>query len=594
MTVPVTTGWRLGGVRVSRRRFAAGVLGIGATVGMVNVTGPAWAKDGAAKGRFDRPREGYTAFRTLKDGKPGQVGLDADALERGWDQVVSYTEPADGEDHPLYVGGVLLYGHHGRVVLHRATGQSRQYADADTQLPREEWIDARPDTIYDMASVSKLFTSIVVLQQVELGRVDLDQTVAHYLPKFATNDKGDVTVRMLLTHTSGFTSWIPLYSEYPDIPSRIEGVLTTALENPPGSTYLYSDLNLITLAVLAEQVSGQSLDELVVSGITEPLGMVDTGYNPPESKLQRVAATEFQAVPDRGMVWGEVHDENAWSLGGVAGHAGIFSTAADMAILAQTMLNGGWYGEQRILTEESVTAIITNENEEFPGDDHGLGFELNQRWYMSGLTSTRTAGHTGYTGTSLVIDYNSASFAILLTNRVHPSREWGSVNPARRAAADGMADALRIEPYAGKGYWQASEEPNSASTLALTAPVDARTVEFGLFLDVESSDTFALESSLDGGQAWEFLPYTLEGERITEPIGRSGLRQWQRATADLPASEGSTPVQVRWRQERDTLYSGRGLLVDTIRLRTERRRVVLDVERDRSAVTATGWTLVED
>src|SRR5699024_1095483 len=262
---------------------------------------------------------------------------------------------------------------------------------------------------------------------------------------------------------------------------------------------------------------------------------------PSASKRRRIDATEYQEVPDRGMVWGEVHDENAWSLGGVAGHAGIFSTLDDMAILSQTMLNGGWYGEARILAEESVTAIISNENEEFPGDAHGLGFELNQRWYMSGLTSIRTAGHTGFTGTSLVVDYNSASFVILLTNRVHPSREWGSINPARRSAADGMADALRIAPYAGQGYWKASEEPNSVSTMTVTTPAGARTVEFSLFLDVESTDTFALEASVDDGETWEFLPYRLEGEQITEPIGRSGLRQWQRAAADLPVPENNTP-----------------------------------------------------
>src|SRR5699024_1336700 len=315
-----------------------------------------------------QPLSGYTSYQKLKDGKPNQVQLDAAPLERGWSQVVSYTEPADGADHPLYVGGALLCGHQGRVVLRRATGQSRKYADADTLLPRSEWIDTRTDTIYDMASVTKLFTSIVVVQQVEAGRIDLDQTVAHYLPTFATNGKEAVTVRMLLTHTSGFTPWIPLYSEYPDIPSRIQAVLTQPLEHPAGSTYQYSDLNLITLGVLVEHVSGTGLADLVAGGITEPLGMVDTGYNPPAAKLQRIAATEYQEVPDRGMVWGAVHDENAWSLGGVAGHAGIFSTLDDMAILSQTMLNGGWYGEARILAEESVTAMITNENEEFPGD----------------------------------------------------------------------------------------------------------------------------------------------------------------------------------------------------------------------------------
>ena len=437
------------GARLSRRTLMAGMLGIGAgAAGVTPVGNPAWAGNGQGKGRFDQPMTEYTSYQRLKDGKPNQVQLDAAPLERGWSQVVSFTEPADGADHPLYVGGALLYGHQGCVVLRRATGQSRKYANADTLLPKHEWIDARTDTIYDMASVSKLFTSIVVIQQVEAGRIDLDQRVAHYLPEFAAHGKEAVTVRMLLTHTSGFTSWISLYSQYPDIPSRIHAVLTQPLENPPGSTYQYSDLNLITLGVLVEHVSGKGLADLVAAGITEPLGMADTGYNPPASKRRRIAATEYQEVPDRGLVWGEVHDENAWSLGGVAGHAGIFSTLDDMAILSQTMLNGGWYGDQRILAEESVTAIITNENQEFPGDAHGLGFELNQRWYMSGLTSIRTAGHTGFTGTSLVIDFNSASFVILLTNRVHPSREWGSINPARRSAADGMADAMSIKPDA--------------------------------------------------------------------------------------------------------------------------------------------------
>lgn len=575
---------------ISRRAVMAGLLGVGAGVGLTTqVGGPAWAGNGQAKGRFDVPLTEFTGYKRLKDGKPNQVQLDAPPLERGWDEVVSYTEPAEGVGHPLYVGGALLYGHQGRVVLRRGAGQSVKYADADTLLPEAEWIDTRTDTIYDMASMSKLFTSIVVIQQVEEGRIDLDQKVAHYLPVFATNGKESITVRMLLTHTSGFTSWIPLYSSYPDIPSRIHAVLTQPLLNPPGSTYLYSDLNLITLAAIAEHVSGQQLDELVAEGITDPLGMVDTGYNPPESKLQRIAATEYQEVPDRGMVWGEVHDENAWSLGGVAGHAGIFSTLDDMAILAQTMLNGGWYGEQRILSEESVTAIISNENEEFPGDAHGLGFELNQRWYMSGLTSIRTAGHTGYTGTSLVIDFNSASFVILLTNRVHPSREWGSINPARRSAADGMADALRIKPYAGgRSYWQASEAPNSTSTLDLAVPANARELRFGLFLDIEASDPFALEVSTDGGTTWQFLAYTLDGEQITEPIGRSGLRQWQPASAQLP---GGLSVQVRWRHDVDTDYTGRGLLVDGIQVRDE-RRVVLDAEHHPAGLIASGWTLV--
>jgi CubicO group peptidase (beta-lactamase class C family) len=240
------------------------------------------------------------------------------------------------------------------------------------------------------------------------------------VPEFAEN--GAITIRQMLTHTSGLPAWLPLWRDYPDPESRLDAALTSELAHEPGTTYEYSDLNLIGLGVLVEGVTGRSLDELVARDVTEPLGMVDTGYNPDAALKPRIAATEFHATPDRGMVHGDVHDENAWALGGVAGHAGVFSTADDLAILAQTLLNGGSYDGHRILTRESVEQMITNFNTDFPDDSHGLGFELNQRWYMSGLASPRTAGHTGYTGTSLVIDLPSRSFAILLTNRVHPSR----------------------------------------------------------------------------------------------------------------------------------------------------------------------------
>ena len=198
-------------------------------------------------------------------------------------------------------------------------------------------------------------------------------------------------------------------------------------------------------------MTGKTLDKLVADGITKPLQMRDTGYNPDPKKKPRIAATEFQTAPPRGMVWGSVHDENAWSLGGVAGHAGVFSTADDLAVLAQTFLNGGSYRGARILKESSVTAMITNFNQAFPGNDHGLGFELNQRWYMGGLSGPRTAGHTGYTGTSIVIDFDSRSFAILLTNRVHPSRNWGSNNPARRAVVARPRAGARRRPAARQG-----------------------------------------------------------------------------------------------------------------------------------------------
>ena len=217
--------------------------------------------------------------------------------------------------------------------------------------------------------------------------------------------------------------------------------------DPPATVYRYSDLNLITLGVLVERITGTTLDRAVATGITRPLRMRDTCYNPADRT--RTAATEYQSSPARGMVWGEVHDENAWSLGGVAGHADVISTAKDMAILCQTLLNGGSYRHQRILRRSSVDLLLHNFNSDFPDDDHGLGSELNQRWYAEGLTHPTEAGHTGFTGTSIVIDFASRSFAILLTNRVHPTRTAGSVNAARRDWAQGLALAMPVRPAKG-------------------------------------------------------------------------------------------------------------------------------------------------
>jgi len=356
--------------------------------------------------------------------------------------------------------------------------------------------------------------------------------------------------------------------------------------------YEYSDLNLISLGVLAERLTGKSLDVLVAEGITAPLKMVDTGYNPDASEKPRIAATEYQTSPARGMVWGSVHDENAWSLGGVAGHAGIFSTAADMAILAQTMLNGGTYGGERILSEASVRAMTTDENTAFPGDSHGLGFELNQLWYMGGLGAGSTAGHTGYTGTSLVIDFTSRSFVVLLTNRVHPSRSWGSNNPSRRAIAQGLAEALAVSPRKGRTEWFSGTEDASEHTLSVDVAADSGvSLSFDVFADLESSDVFALEASPDGGSTWSLVPYTVRfSDRVVETDGtfdNQGHRDWGRATATVP--DGTDTL--RWRLTTDANTQGRGAFVDAVTLR-EGRRVVLNGEADAAAFTADGFTEV--
>ena len=399
----------------------------------------------AHTGRIDRPQYEFAPPDTvLRPGAPADVGLDPAPLRPAEQFLTDWSAPDPATGHPRFSGAVGLLAHDGVIVDEATTGGAVRFADAaGTELPPEQQVPMHPDTIFDLASITKLFTSLAVMQLADDGRVALDHPVAEYLPEFASNGKQTVTVRQLLTHTSGLAAEPrpSLWEGYQDIPSRRTAVLDSPLTNQPGTTYLYSDINLMTLGFLVERIAGQPLDVVVRDRITQPLGMADTAFNPPAGKLDRIAATEFEANPPRGMVRGQVHDENAWALGGVSGHAGIFSTASDVAVLAQTILNGGAYRGARILRPETVRAMLTDYNEAFPGHAHGLGFELDQRFYMGALSSPTTAGHTGFTGTSLVIDPVSRSFAILLTNRVHPTRDWGSINPAREKWASALAEA---------------------------------------------------------------------------------------------------------------------------------------------------------
>ncbi|WP_309110324.1 serine hydrolase domain-containing protein [Saccharothrix sp.] len=518
-------------------------------------------------GRFDLPRHGW-AHDVLRSGTPEVVGLDPAAIGTALDQVRRYTEP-DASGHPLFSGAVTLLVHDGVVATHETAGWAVRYADAaGKELPEAQRVPMARNTIFDLASISKLFTSIVVMQLHERGAFELDAPVARYLPEFGVNGKDVITVRQLLTHTSGLEPWLPLWSRYPDIPSRIKAVMDVAPKNKPGTVYTYSDLNLITLGVLSERLSGKKLDVLVAEGISGPLDLDDTGYNPPAAKLDRIAATEFQT--GRGLVRGVVHDENAWSLGGVAGHAGVFSTAHDLATLGQAILNGGRYGHARILQPDTVRLMLTDFNQGFPGNAHGLGFELDQRWYMGALTSPRTAGHTGFTGTSLVLDPLSNSIAILLTNRVHPTRTWGSINPARRVVANGLAQALAVPPRRGPTSWTPTTPGGTLTTPDLRTSGGRHTVSFSAFVDLDPTDKVVVESS-DDGTTWSDLK-TLTGY---------GERRWQRVELE------TTPAKLyRWRFVRGAGYGGRGAYVDAVRI-VDDRGVLVDGERD--GLRAEGW-----
>ncbi|GLW95511.1 serine hydrolase [Actinokineospora globicatena] len=513
----------------------------------------------------------------LREGSPQSAGLDPAPIAAA---------NATIANSPLFPGAVTLLVHDGVIVDRTATGKAVRYADATTELPADQQVPMRVDTIFDVASVTKLFTSIAVLGLVDDGKVDINRPVATYLPEFGVNGKTAITVKQLLTHTSGLEPFILLWRDYPDKASRIKAVMDHAPSAPPGSVYTYSDLNLITLGVLVERLRGEPLDVVVAKRITTPLGLTDTGYNPPASKRDRIAATEYQTAPARGMVRGEVHDENTWSLGGVAGHAGVFSTARDLAVLGQTILNGGTYRGKRILREATVREMLTNHNAAYPGNAHGLGFELDQRWYMGGLSGPRTAGHTGFTGTSLVLDPASRSIAILLTNRVHPVRTNGSINSAREALATGLSRALAVRPRQGPTAWYTATGGATLRTppLRATGPV---AVSFAAFVDTDAGDSLVVE--VDDGGTWRPLPLRVSGPDAPEgevtALSGSGHRSWWTVHAIAPVG---TQITVRWRFVTDSRYSGRGVTLDRITV-TEGSRILLNGEKQPHLIRPLGW-----
>jgi CubicO group peptidase (beta-lactamase class C family) len=329
-------------------------------------------------------------------------------------------------------GGVALVRHKGAQVMLTAYGLSRAY-ESGTKRTADP-ITAATDTLYDFASLTKLVTTTCAMRLVESGRLALDEPVAHWLPDFAAGGKDAVTLRHLLTHTSGLPEGLKLWKLADTPEARMQQVLAAPLLDPPGTVLRYSDLGPIAIGRLLEHVSGASLDRLVGDLVTAPLGLGQTGFRPAVALKPRIAPTEDEQAVGRGMVWGEVHDENSWSLGGVAGHAGIFGTAADLGRLAQLYLDGGVLDGVRLLRADTVAELTRNQIGRLGW--RGIGWELNARFYMGKLASPRTFGHTGFTGTSLTIDPARQLIVVLLTNRVHPTRDGPSINATRQAVAD--------------------------------------------------------------------------------------------------------------------------------------------------------------
>jgi serine-type D-Ala-D-Ala carboxypeptidase len=342
-------------------------------------------------------------------------------------------------DSGEFPSAVYLTGERGEVIFTDALGHS---------LVEPYRIANKLDTIYDLASLTKpLITGMLCARRIELGELTLDSSVGHYLPEFERTDKQMITVRELLTHTSGLPAWRPLYLLAEDEPERAAGAIANLdLEYKPGTRVVYSDLGFISLGMLLERMTGQRLADMAQREIFEPLALKQTFFNPELALQTGIAACETGNVYEKNMceelgsgtyensrqrlIWGEVHDGNAYFLGGAAGHAGLFSTAGEVFQLAQQYITES----SRLLNAETCKLFRQNMTE-------GLEEARSLGWQLA-ATKDSTAGsdlppdsfgHSGFTGTSLWIDAEQQRVFVLLTNRTH-ARElpFANINAIRR------------------------------------------------------------------------------------------------------------------------------------------------------------------
>jgi uncharacterized protein YbbC (DUF1343 family)/CubicO group peptidase (beta-lactamase class C family) len=373
-------------------------------------------------------------------------------------------------------GAVVLIWHDGQVIYRKAFG--------DRALePRREAMSV--DTIFDMASLTKvLVTSTAVMQLVETGKVRLNDPVAKYLPEFAQNGKQDITIRQLLTHFSGLREDLDLNDAWAgkEAAYRLADAETPIVS--PGSRFLYSDINFIVLGALIEGVSGEPLDTYAEAHIFRPLGMEHTRYSPPDAWRAQIAPTEYDE--QRRMLRGEVHDPTARRMGGIAGHAGVFSTAEDTARFAQALIDGS-----SILSSPSVEKMTTPQQPPNAPVLRGLGWDIDSPFSSNRgeFLPVGSFGHTGFTGTSLWIDPVTRTFIIILTNAVHPNGGRGAAVPLRSKVATAVAAALGLTAPEKENFrWQSITGYNETETASRRLAVRNGSVKVGI--DVLESHNF--------------------------------------------------------------------------------------------------------
>src|SRR6267142_1105047 len=401
----------------------------------------------------------------LPSGAPAAVGMSAERLAR-MDQVIQASIAK--KELP---GAVVLVARHGRVAWRKAYG-------ARAIEPQRETMTL--DTIFDLASLTKIVataTSIMIL--VEQGKVRLSDPVAQFIPEMKGGGRDAITLEQLLTHTAGFAPDFDLRERWTGYDEAIKRLYREPLRNQPGARFVYSDINYIALGEVVHRVSEQTLDEFARRNIFGPLGMRDTGFNPGAGLRSRIAPTEKRRgqmnylgdsganAGPQGEQWlrGEVHDPTSFRMGGVAGHAGLFSTADDLAIFCQMLLNGGVYNGARILSPMTIATMIQPHAVSESGAARGLGWDMASSFSTNrgDLFPLGSFGHTGFTGTSIWIDPASDSCVVFLSNRVHPDGK-GDVGPLRGRVASIVASSITDTSVS-----KAREESSKAAGVKLSA-----------------------------------------------------------------------------------------------------------------------------
>lgn len=405
------------------------------------------------------------ALGQLASTPPASVGFSAERLARIDAAIQTSIEKKE------LPGAVVLVARHGKVVWRRAYG-------ARAVEPQREAMTL--DTIFDLASLTKVVaTTTSVMMLIEQGKVRLSDPVIQFIPEMKGDGRDAITIEQLLTHMSGFAPDFDLRDRWTGYDEAIKRLSREPLRSQPGTRFVYSDINYIALGEVVHRVSGEMLNDFARRNIFVPLGMHDTGFNPAANLRSRIAPTEKRRgqlsylgdtgadAGTAGEQWlrGEVHDPTSFRMNGVAGHAGLFSTADDLAIFCQMLLNGGSYNNIRVLSPMTITAMTQPHAVAESGAARGLGWDIATSFSTNrgDLFPLGSFGHTGFTGTSIWIDPASDSFVIFLSNRVHPDGK-GDVASLRGRVASIVASSITDASVS-----KAREESANAAAEILTS-----------------------------------------------------------------------------------------------------------------------------